>query len=347
MRVGYALFGLGFILLSRADSLLTFYTFFLLAAVGGSLSGFLSISTTAVNWFYRRRGLALGIVMAGTSLGGVLMPTLTWSISSFGWRSTFVGIGVFLWLVGIPISSVMRQRPEQYGLTPDGDTTAQREAWLMREARAGRPAGERSLTLREAVSSQAFWFMGTAHGLSVMVFSALAVHQIPALVDIGASQTAAATVLSVTTAIMAVGRLAGGFMGDRMGRKQALVVCYLMQSAGLALLAVVQSLWQAYISAVLVGLGFGARGPLLVALRGDYFGRTAFATISGTMELLITSGSIVAPLFAGYLYDIRGSYSLAFLSIAGASLLGSLLVVAMRPPRGRKEQAHPRTAGVP
>jgi MFS family permease len=120
-----------------------------------------------------------------------------------------------------------------------------------------------------------------------------------------------------------------------------------MQSAGLALLAVVQSLWQAYISAVLVGLGFGARGPLLVALRGDYFGRTAFATISGTMELLITSGSIVAPLFAGYLYDIRGSYSLAFLSIAGASLLGSLLVVAMRPPRGRKEQAHPRTAGVP
>lgn len=333
MLVGYALFGLGFILLSNAHSLVVFYAFFAVTAVGASLSGFLSLSATVVNWFNRRRAMTLGIMMAGTSLGGVFVPILTWSITSFGWRPTFVGVGIFVWLIGVPISMVMRHRPEQYGTTPDGDPV-RREAYAGSSLEQQRPnqPGEQNFTIRDALKTQAFWVMGSAHGLSVMVWSAVTVHQIAALVEVGISETAAATVLSVTAGVMAVGRLLGGVAGDLVGRKLALLACFLMQSTGLAVLSVATGLWQAYVVALLVGLGFGARGPLLVALRGDYFGRKAYGTISGSMEMLITSGSIVAPLFAGYLYDVQGSYSFAFLTIAGASLIGAVLILLMRTP---------------
>ena len=121
MRVGFVLFGAGFALFSRVDSLPSFYLSFAVIALGSSLGGFMSLSTTIAHWFVRRRSTALGFMLAGMGTGGLLVPAMVWSLSEYGWRSTALVSGLLVMLVGLPLSQLMRRRPEDYGLLPDGD----------------------------------------------------------------------------------------------------------------------------------------------------------------------------------------------------------------------------------
>ncbi|MEE8442475.1 MAG: MFS transporter [Dehalococcoidia bacterium] len=340
MLVGWFVFGLGFILLSEVRSLPQFYVAFLITALGNSLSGFLPIATCVVNWFMRRRGTALGIVLAGNSLGGVFVPVLALSITNFGWRPTAAGVGVFVMLVGLPIASVMRRRPEDYGYMPDGA--------FPREAASDIPAShvdttetdspgddttvEHDMSARQALKTSAFWLLALSHSGSLTAWSAVAVHLIPALVDNGLSEPQAASIFGVLAIVATASRLAGGILGDRLGLKRVLIASFVVQAVAMVVLAFTTTTWQAILFAVLMGIGFGARGPLNAAFRGNLFGRSNFATISGAMEPITMIGLVIAPVFAGLVYDSRQSYTLAFLTIALVNAASALFVLPIRRP---------------
>ena len=331
MLVGFVLFGLAYLLFSQIDSIFRFYLIFPLIALGASMSGFLPVVTAVNNWFDRRRGLATGISSAGVNLGGVLVGFVAQAIDIFGWRTTAVGVSVLLWVMGLPLTLMMRHRPQDYGYRPDGNLSnnGNPKAGSGMEMDSGTVLG---VTAKQALGTSAFWVIAICHAFSVLIIGAVTVHEIPLLVDAGLSFQLAAWTLSFMTGVALVGRIAGGYIGDLFGKKPALITCFILMSAGVLVLATATTLREALIFAVLYGVGYGARAPLLIALRGDYFGPKNFGAILGLSQPVMMIGSFLGPVVAGYAYDVQGSYQMVFTIIAVVNLVGAGFVLLIKKP---------------
>lgn len=330
MRVGVVLFGFGFILFSRMDSIATFYLAFVTIALGSSLSGYFPITVTVVNWFARRRATALGLVSAGMAVGGLLAPVVAWSLSTHGWRTTAFTSGLLIMLIGLPITGLMRHTPEAYGERPDGRTTP---AAADEPATTAAPEGP-SFTARQALRTSAFWYIALGHASALLVVAAVNVHLVSFLKEgKGYSVTAGATVFALLTAASLTGQVGGGFLGDRFNKRKVVILCMLGHATALLLLAYSVGVWMVVLFALLHGLAWGTRGPLMAAIRADYFGRASFGAISGYASLVITAGTISGPLLAGVLADRLGDYRVGFTVLACLAGLGSIFWILAKPPR--------------
>lgn len=330
MRAGVVIFGLGLMLFSQINSLATLYAAILVMAVGASLMGFLSITATVVNWFEKRRSTALALMQAGISIGGLLVPLVAFAIEGIGWRVTAFGSGIVVLLAGLPLTQVIRTHPEQYGLLPDGVKHVPGED----EGGLGVGAPRYEFTLRQALKTRAFWLVSFGHALALTVVSAVIVHLVTHLNEgVGYSVQAAASVVALMTAMTFVGQLAGGFLGDRYSKRAIAALAMLGHASGLIALAFAESLPLIIFFALLHGISWGMRGPNMSAIRADYFGRRAFATIMGTSSLIIMLGMVAGPVIAGVIADTLGSYQLGFLILAGLAAIGSLLFAFAAPPQ--------------
>ena len=327
MQVGIAFFGAGYIYFSHIDSLWDFYLSFALIALGSSLGGFIPISATITHWFARQRATALGISMTGMGVGGLLVPLVVWSLTHWGWRDTAFFSGLLIFCLGFPATLLMRQRPELYGLRPDGDSApveVEGEAPAVEEPR---------FTAGQALRTPTFWFLSIGHSSALFVVGTVLVHQIPHMVEhIGMSQEAAAGNVTLLLIFMICGQLAGGWIGDRADKRLVMVTCMWMHAVALVLFAFATSQFETTLFAAIHGTAWGVRGTLINAIRGDYFGRASYALISGFASLVIMVGMTTGPLFAGYLHDLTGSYQQAFIVLAGCSALGSLALILARKP---------------
>ncbi len=337
MRIGILLLGSGFMLFSQINTLPMFYLAFVLMAIGMSMSGFVSLTTTLINWFERRRGTALGIMQTGGAVGGLLVPLVAWSLTAYGWRATAFGSGVAVITLGLPLVQLMRHRPEDYGLLPDGAQPAYQGEWP--------PPGEDSVlstsspsrvdfTVREAVRSGAFWFLSIGHGLALFVVGAVSVHLIPHLKeDIGMSLAAAATVVSTMIGAMMVGQLTGGILGDRFSKRWISAIAMFGHALAMLTLAFAHSITPVVIAVILQGLAHGTRGVQMMPMRADYFGRTSFGTIMGFSSMVMIWGTVSGPILAGQIADRVGDYRPAFQIMAGVALVGSVFFMLAKNPR--------------
>lgn len=330
MRFGVTIFALGLFAFSQVDSLLAFYLAFLVIALGSALGSFLPMSVAVVNWFNRRRATALTMLSLGFSAGGLLQPLVVAGLNSYGWRGMAVVSGVVVLAIGLPLTQLVRHRPEDYGYLPDGLSPEEAAA----EAADGAHEQEVSFTARQALRTSAFWYLALGHAASLLVFGAVSVHFVAHVTDsLGFSLSGAAAVITLMTAMMVVGQVVfGGFIGDRVNKKLVIVGAMFSHTAALALLAVATQTWMVLAFAVLNGLAMGARGPLTQALRAEYFGRASFGTIMGFSSLVIMVGIVTGPVVAGMSYDMTGSYRTGFLALAAMSGLGSLFFVMARKP---------------
>ena len=326
MWVGITIFGLAFMAFSQVNSLLGFYVVFALIAIGSSLSAMLSISTAIVNWFQRKRALALGLMSTGMAAGGLLTPAVVWALEGWGWRTTAVISGVIVLAVGLPLSSLVRHRPQDHGWTPDGLPPAARGegATLLLEE---------SFTTREAIRTRAFWLISFGHAAGLLTVGAVSVHLFVHVTDeLDVSTATAAWLIALMTGMLVVGMLLGGVLGDRINKRVILVAAMFGHALAMLLLAVASTLWLVTIAVALQGLSWGSRGPLTQALRAEYFGPASFGKIMGFSSLIVMLGMMAGPLLAGAIYDSTGSYSPAFALLAAAAALGSLcFVFATRP----------------
>ena len=332
MLIGNALFGIGFILFSRVDSLPSFYASFAIIALGSSLGGFMPIATTVANWFFRSRATAMGISMAGMGAGGMFVPAVVWSLANYGWRSTAFFTGILIIAVGVPVSLVMRRRPEDYGTRPDGAMAAKRSPGDIPAPESA--AGEPEFTLSQALHTPAFWLLSTSHGAALFVVGAVALHQIPHMVEgVGLREEEAAGIVTLLLGIQVGCQFLGGLIGDRMNKRRSIFLCMWIHTLAMCLFAFAESATGVGAFAILHGMAWGIRGPLVNSLRADYFGRKSFAQISGFASLIIMVGMTTGPLFAGLLYDHYGNYRVAFLILAGLTALGSIAVLFAHRPR--------------
>lgn len=333
MRIGVTFFGLGFIFFSQVQGLVTFFAAVLTMAIGTALAGFLPLTVSVVNWFNRRRATALGILLSGFAAGALIVPGVAWSLDTFGWRPTAFVSGILVIVVLMPLTFVIRHRPEDHGLLPDGDPPRPPAT------SDGTPTthvgydASADFTVREALRVPAFWYLSIGHGSALLVVSAVMVHLIAHLTESrDFSLQQAAGIVVFMTVLQMTGQLGGGFLGDRMDKRIIVVGCMLGHAAGLVLVAFATALWMVVLFAVLHGLAWGIRGPLMASMRAEYFGREAFGTIMGFSTLVATVGMIGGPLVAGISYDLQGSYESGFTILAGLAAAGGMAFVLARKP---------------
>ena len=327
IRIGMCVFGVGFILFSRIEGPVAFFATFFLMALGSSLGGYLPISVALVTWFRRRRALALSMSGMGMSIGGLLTPLIALSLTRFGWRWTAFASGLLVLLVALPLAQVMRHPPETYGLRPDGEPP---------RPVAARGEEPRSFTARQAMATRAFWLISLGHAAALLVVSAVMVHMVIHVTErLGYSLHQAATVVALLTIMQATGQLTGGWLGDRFSKRWICAGCMLGHALALLVLAFATAYWMILVFAVLQGLAWGMRGPLMAAIRADYFGSAAFGSISGFASMVVMFGMIFGPLVAGVLADRTGSYVPGFSVLATLAAAGSVAFALARRPTAR------------
>ena len=337
MVTGWIIFGLGFIALGLCQNIYQFYAAFLLITLGQSVAGFLPIVTVLVNWFDRWRGRAIAIYQLGGSIGALLVPVLAWSILNIGWRQTTISVGFMVIIIGVPLALLMYPHPEDYGLLPDGEEP---KASSNDDTEDSTQTNENNTTIMEALKSRSFWFLGFSHSAGITAWGALQVHQIPALVDIGITELAAAGIVSYTLVISAFGRLAGGFLGDILGTKKVTATAFVFQGISVVILALADSTTDVMIFATIFGIAFGTRGTLMTVLRAEVFGRENFSRLAGLMDPVSSVSVLIAPIFAGFIFDSSGSYEFAFLVLAVVNASGALLLLGVDVPKRQMKQTN-------
>ncbi len=327
IRIGILTFGLGFILLSRIESITGFYTAFVVIALGSSMCGFFPLNVAVIRWFERRRARALSIVGLGLALGGMFVPVVAWGMQTFGWRATALASGVGSILLGWPLARVFRGRPEDMGETIDG---------LPPAAPAGPGAGpvQRDYSLGEALRTRAFWFLSMGHGFALMIVYTVSVHAITHMKEsLGYSLAQASLVITLLTLFQVGGVMLGWAIGDVFDKRRIAAACMLMHCAGLLLLTYATGPAMLLAFAIVHGVGWGLRGPLMQALRADYFGRRAIGMILGVSSLVIVVGQIGGPVLAAVLADLTGDYRAGFTILAALVGAGSLFFLFAKTPR--------------
>jgi MFS family permease len=334
MRVGIVMLGLSFMAFSQIHSLAAFYATFILMALGGSLAGFFPLTVALVHWFERKRSRALSTMSVGFAFGGIVVPLVAYSLEEFGWRETAFVSGIIIILVGLPLVQIIRRRPEDYGEAVDGireppPSEQSTPAPVLRHALAP----ERDFTATEAMKTAAFWFISFGHASALFVVGAVNIYAISHLKeDLGYSVATASLVITLMTAVQVVGMVVGGYLGDRMDKRLIAFGCMAMHTAGLLLLAYAVALPMVIAFSVLHGFAWGARGPLMQAIRADYYGRSNFGMIMGISSIVVTMGNIVGPMVAGFLADTTGSYQSGFTILAIMTGFGSIFFILARRP---------------
>ena len=331
IKIGVLMFGAGFILLSMIDSLGQFYGAVVVIAIGASMAGYFPLNVGVIQWFKKKRARALSIVGLGLALGGMFVPIIAWSIQYFGWRQTAFACGVIAILVGYPLASIFKRRPEDFGMYVDGIAPAPEDKTDV-DVKDYRP--EREFTARQALRTKAFWLLSIGHALALVVVTAVNTHAINHMrISLDYTIGHASVFITLMTLFQVIGVLMGGYLGDKFEKRRVASICMLMHAGGLLMLTYATGAAMLVVFSVAHGLAWGIRGPFMQAIRADYFGRRSIGMILGLSAMLVAAGQITGPLLAGVMGDATGNYRMGFTVLALIAASGSVVFwMARKPP---------------
>lgn len=331
IKVGVIMFGIGFMLLSQIDSLLSFYGAVIVIAIGSSMAGYFPLNVGVIQWFEKKRARALSMVGLGLALGGMFVPIVAWSMESIGWRATAFGCGVISIVVGYPLACIFRRRPEDFGETVDG-MGAQRGTVDVTGVQPETNV-EPEFTAKQALRTKAFWLLSAGHGVALIIVTAVNTHAINHMrISLGYTIAQAAFYITLMTGFQVIGVLLGGVLGDKLQKNRVAAVCMTMHMVGMLMLTYALGPVMLVLFAVFHGLAWGIRGPFMQAIRADYFGRKSIGMILGLSAMLTAVGQVSGPLLAGIMGDATGNYDLGFTVLALIAGAGTFLFWFAKPP---------------
>lgn len=345
--------GLGWIAISLVHSYPAFFlSFVFLVGTGLQLGLTAPAQSVVAQWFRRRRSLAMGIALTASGFTGVtLVPLISWLSARYTWRTGAFVLGAIIAASTIPIGLLLRKRPEDMGLEPDGGVAPSRNGartGLLRSVigRVPFPRGalppEVDFTPRQAYVTATFWLFTAATWLRWMGLGLLQVHQMPYLLQRGLSPGQAALIVGLSLLTNSPSRVVVGLLGDIFSKRWLLVACMLLQGAGLLALTLTSTMPLGYVYAVLWGIGQSALG-LQGAWVADLFGRRSYGSINSFSYSVSQSGRVLGGLAAAVAYDVAGSYHTMFLGGVGGFVLSAALI-ALMPLPGRPREPSRSTA---
>jgi len=338
--------GLSLLLRARINSLFDIYLVAILGALFFAGVNLIPISTAISQWFRSKRGLAMGVTLVGGGVGGLIMPPLVnYLVELGGWRNAYLFLAGVFWLTIVPIAGlILRRRPQDMGLLPDGEIagsgekdTAAVERDVAPEEEAEHAYGE-DLTLKQAVRKLSFWLIGIAFFLPMMSGVGLITHLVAIFTDMGMSSQVAANCLGLMGGLSIAGRFGFGYAADRFSVRKVFTTCYAIEALGVgALLATALFGTKALFAYVLVyGLTGGGGLVLAPLIVGECFGVKSVGTIFGVLAVAAVMGGALGPLLAGLIFDGTGSYYLAFIIFTVGEVTAVIAISQARSPRSSK-----------
>ncbi|MFH1031432.1 MAG: MFS transporter [Chloroflexota bacterium] len=315
--------GAALLLMSRVNSLWQVYLFWGLLMGIANAAVFIPITTTVPRWFGKNKGASTGLTLAGIGVGGVMWPIISqWLISDYGWRQAYVILGITTIVVVIPLAQFIKSSPQGIDL----------KRYEEREATGNGispPAGG-GLTLKQAVKKGSFWIIAALLFFEMFYAGTITVHISPHALDIGISAVVAAGLLSALSASQLTGRLLTGFVSDKIGTRLTATICLFMALLGLVWLQFAREAWMLYAFVIFFGVWAGGIFPTQIVITAEIFGLKCLGVILATLVFFGTIGNAIGPALGGGVFDVTGSYRLAFITIAilcaGAFILSLVLL---------------------
>jgi MFS family permease len=265
-------------------------------------------------WFDARRGLALGITLAGIGIGAVLIPKYTqYFVASYGWREAYFALGALLFLLGFPsVALFVRDRPPQA---------------------VSQSAHLDGVTLREAICGYRFWFAALSMLLAAAAINGTIAHIVPILSDRGIPASTATTAIAASGLSLIIGRVLSGLALDRLYGPYVAALFFAIPLIGMAMLGLGAAGPFAVVAAVLLGLGIGAEGDIMAYLTSRYFGMAHYGVIYGCVLAFFTLGSGLGPWIMAHAFDAVRVYSAGLIGLGIALLVAIILVFTLGPYR--------------
>ena len=317
--MGVVITGAGMIMLGFTNSEWMYYVGFMLTSIGTSAASHgITWPTVVSNWFRRLRGRAMGLTVIGPVLGGPLLFLVVMLEQALGWRMALVALGVGVWVVCIPLTLVIRTRPEDHGLLPDGDMqpTARPAVGSVAQSSPRPVAQELSggYSLRQAYRTRAFWVLSLIFTLHTIGVQSVLSHHLPLLQSAGFSPTDGALAIGLVFFLSGIGRIGAGALMDMVDRRLVIIVVLVLTAlAYLSLVFITPVLWKVMLYASTFGVGFGSLIPIRPMLIREVFGSRAFGSINGLILGISIGPTVVAPVFMGAVFDYLGTYTPALL----------------------------------
>lgn len=336
VELGVGLMGVGLLLASLVSQPWHLYlTLGVLVGAGGVCLGYTGQALFLPNWFVRRRGLAMSIAFSGVGIGSILLlPAVQSFIDAQGWRATCIAMGVVILVLLAPLNLVLRKRPEELGLAPDGVNTS-----VSPDGRADNVVDKAwaaiDWTLARAMRTSRFWWIACGYACAMFAWYAVQVHQTKYLMEVGFSGQHAAWALGFVSLVAIPGQIALGHISDRVGREWVwtvgnlgFAICY----AALLLMQGVPSPALLWIMVIAQGfLGYGLTS-VIGAIPAEIFQGRHYGGIFGTLMGMGIAGGAVGPWVTGLAYDLTGSYAPGY-SIAIACCVVSAAAIWIAAPR--------------
>ncbi len=340
MTVGALLAGAAFMLLGRAQELVTFYAFYVLLFLGNGALGGIVANTAVSNWFVKKRGKAMGTATAGVSLSGAIIPFIALMIlQKAGLSMSFMYIGMAL-LFASPIAWItIRNTPEEHGMLPDGDAALTDQGPKPRSQETAKP-GKKDFTdyfwkPRRLVRTGAFWKTGMGFAFVMMGVVGVMSQLKPRFADIGFSDRTAMAMMCATALLGAMGKYVWGYFCDKVDPRRVVAALIVGNAIGLGLALIKGSTLSMGLFIIVFGFSMGgvmSTFPIIVA---HFFGRESFAPVLRFVALFLMF-QLMGYLIAGRSYDITGSYDSAYMIYILLDLVAAALIISIKTPEPAK-----------
>jgi OFA family oxalate/formate antiporter-like MFS transporter len=309
--------GIGYILLFWVHSIWQMYLIYGVI-IGIGMGGiFVPVSTSLPRWFIARRNSANGIALVGMGVGTLIIsPIAYWLVTTYKWPLSYVVIGIAFLIIVLTSALFTKADPSEIDQKPySGDGKAQQKL---------KPA-VRNYTLSEAMKTRQMWLTFMMFFCFGFASISMMVHLVPHIINIQISAATAASVMAAVGAINVIGRLAFGFIGDRIGSLQAYILGLIVILGSLIWLIFMRETWMLYAFAVLWGFSAGGMGSVQTPIIAELFGIKSLGAIFGVCGLGVMIGGSIGPVVIGFLFDIQGNYQIAFITSASFALVGIIL----------------------
>ena len=308
-------------------SLWHFYAICVIIPILASGTAPLTYSRLIVAWFDKKRGLALGIGLAGVGIGTSLVPMIATAImDQYSWREAYLGLGILIIVIAFPIVAlVMKNSPKDKGQFPDGEAAQDESSdshegkWLI------------GFTAKQVLRHRSFWLIVGSFAIVGLTTSTILIHMIPLMIDRGMTRAEAAGTFAYLGLALIGGRLLAGYLMDKFFAPRVVIFFMLGPVLGLALLANGATGGMAAFCAALVGMAIGAEFDVMGYFTSRYFGPRSFGQVYGYSYSAYKVGAATGPLFMGVAFDLVGRYDEILWAMSGILLIGCVLVAMLKP----------------
>lgn len=314
--------GIGLLLFSQTESLAWFFFSFVILSFGAGGCTSVVLTTIMARWFNKNLGKALGIMVCGFGSGGLLVPGIVWMIERFQWRTTLIILASGLYIIGLPLASLIKNEPQPGDFIPEGELPDHIDS---------QQNGGISNTdaFKQSIRSTTFWLFNFAEAVRMIMLASVMMYIMPYLTSVGYSRVTAGFLAAATPVMSIIGRFSFGWLGDLANKRTILLLSHFLMGLGVLSLSYIQYRWLIIPYLICFPIGYGGSMPLRGLVIKHYFGTASIGRLLGISMGVAAIGGMIGPVYAGWSFDMFQTYRTIWFTFIGLSVISVLVITRL------------------